>query len=252
MPRYVVSQGTPRASVSSRISAAKFRRLGKIAVANALRGYAASRRSSSASGAAVYKRGRLTLGPTEGPELKMRDTNIGSTTVGFGSPYINSMLKDIAQGDGLANRDGHMITVKSLDVKFNFEGIGGASVTGREATVFMSWFILLDKQPNTVQATTSDVFTLSNTDLTFGYTPNLRRFQVLRTGMVALNIQSDRCATEQVHVPLDIGVRFPDSTSVPVTNDILIACLSTGPTAAGASFFDGRMSAVCRVKWNDK
>lgn len=215
---------------------------------SAIRKILAPKRMPRMVGKGYFKNGRLTVG-NSGPETKMRDLNVGETNVGFAAPYVSSVLKSIAQGDGISNRDGQTITVKSLDVKLNVEGVMGATAPLYSKGCFLAFFILLDTQPNGTEATTSDVFTLNNTDLTFGYTPNLARFQVLRQDTFALD-PYNRVAFKQYHVPLEVATRFSDGTGVPQTNDILIAALSTGP-ATNTLYFDSRISVVARPKWQD-
>jgi len=187
--------------------------------------------------------GGVVVGGPQGAERKKFDNLVGATVVNTSNPYVADVLSGIAQGTAVNQRVGDRIHVKGLDVEYNLS-ISNASTTSN----FIDMFIVWDKQPNEALAGANVIFQSTNTNLTFGNTDWLERFQVLRRETYSLDVADRLSATGKWHIPLDLGVRF-GSSGDPATGDLLVCALSPDAAAAGSNV---TMSYIARVSFTDE
>lgn len=206
------------------------------------------RRSRGNPGGAILQKGVFTIGNAMAVETKNQDTTVALVNVHTAAPLVQDLLAAIAEGDGNGNRDGQRILVKSIDAIINFNGKQGATAVTYPTPVFASWFIVLDKQTNGTAPAAADIFSTNASNLTYGYSPNLERFQVLRRGDISFDPASHHSEIVKFHVPLSIQTRFADGTGAPQTNGLYFVCLSTGPASA-STLYSMELAARFRVKF---
>lgn len=184
-----------------------------------------------------------------GPEKKVVDIQVGSTSVVTGTPYILSMLAGIAEGTALAQRVGAKILLKSMDLEMNIIGAPGANAAANYATSVVDIFVIWDKQPDGATPSVGSILVSTSTNLTFGNTNNLDRFVVLRRRTVNLDFQQSMSETWREHIPLELACRFGDATASPQTNDIYVVAVS--PNSVNAANLTAAISYVARMKFTD-
>lgn len=187
-------------------------------------------------GSGSYVGGRFTTGP-QGPEQKIWDLVATAQTCNTTTPLIVSLLAGIAQGTSSSTRVGDKILVKSLNVKLNSYVSG--TTTGANA-VFFHWSIVLDKQPDGSTASVGGIYSNDTSNLTQLSVNNIDRFTVLATGhnQCALNTISNTGETFERYIPLDVAVRFPDSTSEAITNGLYFVVTANTTLTAGVQDID--------------
>lgn len=197
-------------------------------------------------------RGKAVSG-TDAPEIKNVDLLQNTVTVLLGTPYSQSLSLLLAQGVGGAQRIGLKAVAKSVDIVGH-----GTALVGNTATLascppaFIDFFVVWDKQPNGVVPAPSTVFSnaAANGDLVFGNIGFLDRFVILRRHRMCFDMAKGVSETFQLHIPLDLDMRFPDATSPAYTNDILIYALTT-QTTTGATQIVPQLSYLARMKFID-
>lgn len=186
--------------------------------------------------------GVLVSGP-QGPERKKWDVNVASTNVFGTTPYITSLLNNIAPGTGSTNRIGDRVKVKGVDLEFNI------AVVNTNAPVYADFFLVWDKAPDATITTPAVIFASSATNLTFGNIDNLERFQVLKRQSVNLDAAMAQSAIIKWHLAADFTSRFPAATGWPSTNDLLVVVLCPGVSGNTGSI---NMAFVARTSFTDE
>ena len=203
-----------------------------------------------------FYRGRFTSG-VHGPETKNWDLNVGignpvqPTT---SAPYVVDLTSGIAEGTNDQQRIGMKINIKSVDIVFYlWQGIGSTLTALTSLTAIpmaASVFLIWDKQPDGSVPAASAIFTLTNSNLTFGLPANSDRFVVLRRFDVALSASGPSTRTERFHVPLDLVSRYPDATGSANTNSLLLCCLTPNQTTNATNY--PNLAYNSRVKFTDQ
>lgn len=200
-----------------------------------------------------YMNGRLTSG-TMGPEVKSIDVSTGVLDVIAGSNYLVSALNTIAVGTDDSQRVGQKINVKSISIEANIGCFGGSAIStvapGGQA--FLDVYLVWDKQPDGAAPSggTATIFSSANTNLTYGLPANLERFQILRRERYAFDTSAGLTARLNWHVPMDMSVRYSDSTGSPNTNNLLLCALSPSAAASGTVMCPN-ITSYMRVKYTD-
>lgn len=218
--------------------------------------YSTSRRPSLASGMAKRIKGRWSLGNKK-EEQKFYDETGNNTGFTTGSTNITyGLLDNIAQGTNDGTRIGAKILVKSLRYKMN---LTSNSTTTTQIIPQFFWAIVLDKQPDAANAAFADIFTsvAGSSNLTMRNNINQDRFQILKSGSVypkdwfmgqnPASTSSYANSFLDIYVPLDIAVRYANSTSVPTTNNLILAVGTNATTNSALSI----ESSFCRVYFTD-
>jgi len=197
-----------------------------------------------------YVNGRISSG-SKGPEIKNYDLTAGPTAVNTGTPLVLDCLGGIAEGTNDSQRVGMKILIKSVDVEANITATVGATATvNNSVPCFIDAFLVWDKQPDGSTAAASTIFTSSATDLVYGLPANLDRFQVLRRERYAFDLAGKLSERLHWHVPMDIASKFPDATSAPNSNGIILVFL-TNSAAAATTVVSPNVTAYFRVKFTD-
>lgn len=135
-----------------------------------------------------------------GIETKFLDTSLGSTaltaptdaTGGEFDPSATSMIMTPAQGDGPSNREGKRITVKSIYVRGMIDVAPQINQAAVDPATSIFIALVQDKQTNTAQLNSEDVYTNPAASGTLAVRPlrNLlfgERFKVLATEQFTLH-----------------------------------------------------------------
>lgn len=184
--------------------------------------------------------GVATGGP-DGPERKKQDLYQTNTAVGATAPFITSLYYNISQGTQSNQRVGDRITIKSVDFEANVTQYSG---TG---TSFIDVFLVWDKEPGGTITSASQIFSASNTNLTFTAVGQTDRFVILRREQIAMD-SSNLAKSIKWHQPCDLGVKYLDAAGYPQSNDLLIVALCPG-TVGGAS--GTNINFICRSSYID-
>lgn len=203
-------------------------------------------RSASSGKFEGVRSGVATSGSTA-PERKNWDTNVATTSVVTGTPYVASLTAGIIEGTSGVTRVGQKILLKSADIEFDC-----SVVTTNQAGSFLDIFCIWDKQPDNAVAAAAAIFQTPGTNLTYLLTGNLERFVVLRRERIAFGSPTtgtgDLSKIVNWHIPLELATRFPDAAGSPNTNDLYVCALCPGTLAA---FSGTQISYVSRVKFTD-
>lgn len=141
------------------------------------------------------------------------------------SPTYVSMVAAIAAGDGPTNRDGSQIRVKSFNVQMQY--IINSSAT----TTTIRWLIVKDRrvQIGSTPAWT-DIYDSNDITNTFiNIEDQWKRFQIIRSGLVTLNINQNPSASTDVFIPCSLPVRYDTSNAV-IDNNVWLILASNEST----------------------
>lgn len=130
---------------------------------------------------------RRAQGQLQRQELKVFDTALSFDVDSTGEVPATGQLCLIQTGDTLNNRDGAVVQVKSLQLRFQFVFTPGASAS---ASALFTIYVILDRQANGAAAAVTDVLTSTNCNTALGNVPNQYRFKVLRKLQFALPSQA--------------------------------------------------------------
>lgn len=141
------------------------------------------------------------------------------------SPTYVSMVSSIAVGDGPSNRDGSQIRVKSFNVQMQY--IINSSAT----TTTIRWLIVKDRrvQVGSTPAWT-DIYDSNEVVNTFiNIEDQWRRFQIIRSGVVTLNVNQNPAASTDIYIPCSLPVRYDTSNQV-IDNNVWLILASNEST----------------------
>lgn len=117
------------------------------------------------------------------PELKAFDTALAFTFDTTGEVPATGQLCFVQTGDTLANRDGAVIQVKSLQVRGEATYTPAAAAT---AATCVYLYIVQDRQANGAAAAITDVLTSNVMSTALGNVPNQYRFKILKRIVLSL------------------------------------------------------------------
>jgi len=164
-----------------------------------------------------YRNGRVTTGKT-GPEIKYSDTFGTGSTISNGGPAIISCTTAITRSTSAISRVGDRCVIKGINVNIN-----GYQTFANSGVNFLSWSIVLDKQPNSAAPAASVIWANPTSNLCLLNVDYHDRFKVLARGQLgALNGGADLGSNISRFIKADIGCRFPDGNAEATTNAIFL------------------------------
>lgn len=135
-----------------------------------------------------------------------------------GSYTVVSLVSSISQGDGPTNRDGSQIRLKSINVQLAMQINAAATTTN------VRWVLFRDMRPQLAAAPTYiDLYDSTDVINTFlNIEDQWRRFKIIRSGLVTLNINQNPYSTTDLYVPCSLPIRYSTSNDVINTNIYLM------------------------------
>lgn len=140
------------------------------------------------------------------PELKAFDTAIAFTVDQTGEVPATGQLSLVTTGDTLADRDGAVIQVKSLQIRGTLTFAPAAAALAA-CNVYI--YIVQDRQANGAAAAIASVLTGNDMSIALGNVPNQYRFKILKR--LVFTMQSQAGATtayNNVKAAFDEYIKF--------------------------------------------
>lgn len=116
-------------------------------------------------------------------ERKFFDTTLSFTIDATGEVPATGQLTLIPQGDTESTRDGRKATIKSVQIRGNFEFVPAAAATA-DTVAFL--YLIQDSQCNGAAAAATDVFTSATFHSNFINLNNSGRFRILKKWVVPM------------------------------------------------------------------
>lgn len=139
-------------------------------------------------------------------ELKAFDTALSFNLDATGEVPATGQLCFVQQGDGLANRDGVVIQVKSLQIRGLLVFTPAAAAT---AATHAYIYIVHDRQANGAAAAITDVLTSTTMATALGNVANQYRFKILKRIVIPFQPGAGVSgAYNNVTVPIDEYIKF--------------------------------------------
>lgn len=137
------------------------------------------------------------------------------------TPYYVSLVSALTQGDGPTNRDGSQIRLKSVNVQMRF------NINAAATTTYCRWLIVRDKrvQIGSTPAWTDIYDSVDVTNTFLNIEDQFNRFQIIRSGLVCLNINQNPSASTDVWIPCSLPVRYNTANQV-IQNDLWLILAS--------------------------
>lgn len=139
-------------------------------------------------------------------ESKAFDTALAFSFDTTGEVPATGQLCFVTTGDTLANRDGAVIQVKSLQIRGAYRY---APAAGATAATNVYLYIVQDRQANGAAAAITDVLTSTNMSSALGNVPNQFRFKILKRIVLSLVASAGvTAAYNDVTGTIDEYIRF--------------------------------------------
>lgn len=161
-------------------------------------------------------------------ELLSKDIDAGAAAFAFPANANFSLLNGTAQGDGVDERQGRQINLKSIQIKGTIQPYHGATVPVKE-NVKARMVVVLDKQANGVAPTWNAVFK-SNTSQSLPNLDNRYRFSILYDRTFPISYVQNSAGQITASTPRDWNVNFYKKLNMKTTykgTDASIASVAT-------------------------
>jgi len=178
-------------------------------------------------------------------ELKFFDTAVSFSFDSTGEVPATGQLSLIVQGTGNTNREGYLVTVKSLQLRGVVAFSPGSSVLAATNAII---YIMLDRQPNGAAAAITDALTSNQAATALPVVPNQYRFKTIRRLVIPLNSGAgvttayngvNVCIDEYVQFKKPIEIRYNGNAGTVAdltTNNIFLFAGSDGSSDDTAAF----------------
>lgn len=178
-------------------------------------------------------------------EMKFFDTTLSFNCDATAEVPATGQLALIVQGTGNTNREGYLVTVKSIQIRGVLSFAPGAAATAASNAIIQ---VMLDRQPNGAAAAVTDALTTTVMSTGLPVVPNQYRFKTLKRIVVPVNSQAgvttaynnfNVCVDEYIKLKKPIEIRYNGNAGTVAdltTNNLFLFAGSDGSTDDTISF----------------